>query len=148
MSICKMNWRTGAAAVAVLMSVACGGAAQKKTSAETSQGGRVIALSDSALMQGVVDTIGFGRMSSGEMAVKEVWLENRTSRPLVISQLKRNCGCVTMDYESRPVLRGERLKLQVTFDSRGEWGWQLKVADVCFAGFERTLRLYVDADIR
>lgn len=130
----------------VLLSVACGGG--RKTTRNGAHGGRVIALTDSALMTGVIDTLGFGNMSSGEMAVKEVWLENRTSRPLVISQLKRNCGCVTMDYETRPFLRGEQLKLQVTFDSRGEWGWQLKVADVYFAGFDKALRLYVDADIR
>jgi len=36
----------------------------------------------------------------------------------------------------------------LTFDSRGEWGWQLKTLDISLAGAQQPLRLLVEAEIK
>ena len=69
--------------------------------------GRIISLTDSILTTGGTDTVRFGRLGSGEIAV-----------------------------------------VTLTFDSRGERGWQLKALDITLAGGQRPLRLFVEADIK
>ncbi|EKC75778.1 hypothetical protein LEA_05027, partial [human gut metagenome] len=38
--------------------------------------------------------------------------------------------------------------VEMTFDSRGEYGWQLKTVDLQIAGAAKPLRLFVEADVR
>ena len=108
--------------------------------------GRIIVLTDSLLHQGGADTIRFGRMGSGEIAVMRFSLENRTPKPLVIVSTRRSCGCTSLDYDARPIAPGETRTLEMTFDSRGEYGWQLKRMDILF-GESGALRLFVEADL-
>ena len=43
---------------------------------------------------------------------------------------------------------GDARQVTLTFDSRGEWGWQLKTLDISLAGAQQPLRLLVEADIK
>ena len=43
--------------------------------------GRIISLTDSILTTGGTDTVRFGRLGSGEIAVLRLWLANDASRP-------------------------------------------------------------------
>lgn len=128
--------------------VACGG---RKTSAGADAtppaGARVVALTDSLLAAGGCDTLRFGRMRPGEIAVKRLWIENRTPQPLVIVSYTRSCGCTTLDYSAEPIAPGAARRLELAFDSRGERGWQLKLVELSLAGVARNLRLYVEADV-
>lgn len=135
------------ASVALLL-VACGTASRKNGTEAAGPRGRVLSVTDSAMLAGARDTVSFGNMNSGEIAIKELWIENRTSKPLVISAIQRNCGCVDLKYDPRPLLEGESRRVELSFDTRGERGWKLKVMDLRIAGFEKAWRLYVDADIR
>ena len=38
-------------------------------------------------------------------------------------------------------------QVTLTFDARGEWGWQLKTLDVSFAGARSPLRLFIEAEV-
>lgn len=109
--------------------------------------GQIIAVTDSLLACGGSDTVRFGRLGSGEIAVKQLRLENRTRKPLVIVSVQRSCGCTSLDYEAQPVAPGESRRLEMTFDSRGEYGWQLKRVEILFGGHRGSLRLFVEADI-
>ena len=102
--------------------------------------GRIISLTDSILTTGGTDTVRFGRLGSGEIAVLRLWLANDASRPVA--------GCTTLEFDAQPIAPGDARQVTLTFDSRGERGWQLKALDITLAGGQRPLRLFVEADIK
>ncbi|MCD7795471.1 MAG: DUF1573 domain-containing protein [Alistipes sp.] len=115
--------------------------------AKTERKGRIITLTDTILDTGGTDTVRFGHLHSGEIAQLRLWLANETARPLVIAKYDRSCGCTTLEYDSQPINAGDAQQVTLTFDARGEWGWQLKTLDVSFAGAHRPLRLFIEAEV-
>ena len=110
--------------------------------------GRIISLTDSILTTGGTDTVRFGRLHSGEIAQLRLWLANETSGPVVIAKYGRSCGCTTLEYDNQPINAGDAQQVTLTFDARGEWGWQLKTLDVSFAGARSPLRLFIEAEVK
>mgnify|MGYP001305328252 CR=1 FL=1 len=124
-------------------SLAACGARQVKTERK----GRIITLTDKILDTGGTDTVRFGRLGSGEIAVLRLWLANDASRPVAVTSYQRNCGCTTLEYDNQPINAGDAQQVTLTFDARGEWGWQLKTLDVSFAGARSPLRLFIEAEV-
>lgn len=120
---------------------ACG-----SSSAPVAPQGRIIALTDSLLENGGRDTVRLGRLHSGEIAVSRLWFENRTSHPLVVVSYERTCGCTSLTFDSEPFVAGAVRAVELTFDSRGEYGWQFKPVDIRFAPAGR-FRLFVEVDV-
>ena len=117
------------------------------SSSKTPHKGLIITLTDSMLVHGGTDTIRFGRLGSGEIAVLRFRLENATAKPIVLLSTQRSCGCISLSHDAQPIAPAQSRSLEMTFDSRGEFGWQLKRMDLFFAGAARPLRLFVEADI-
>ena len=115
---------------------------------KTERKGRIITLTDTILDTGGTDTVRFGRLHSGEIAQLRLWLANETSGPVVIAKYGRSCGCTTLEFDAQPIAPGDARQVTLTFDSRGERGWQLKALDITLAGGQRPLRLFVEADIK
>ena len=67
---------------------------------------------------------------------------------LAVAPYRRSCGCTTLEYDAQPIAPGDARQVTLTFDSRGERGWQLKALDITLAGGQRPLRLFVEADIK
>lgn len=109
--------------------------------------GRIIALTDEMLGRGGTDTVRFGHLRPGEIAVQRIWLANDSSQPVVVASCARSCGCTTLEFDSEPVAPGDAQRVTLTFDSRGERGWQLKTLDIRFAGSHKPLRLFVEAEV-
>ena len=86
-------------------------------------------------------------MRSGEIAVKSITLENCTSEPLVILRHETTCHCATITYTKQPLMPGNRSEIRFEFDSRGAYGWQMKLANFYIAGAEKPLRIFIEADI-
>ena len=80
-------------------------------------------------------------------AVLRLWIENRASKPVAITRYDRNCGCTTLGYDAQPITPGDAQQVSLTFDARGEWGWQLKTLDIAFAGGRKPLRLFIEAEV-
>ena len=135
-------FRALAILVPALLTAACGTRPQT-----TERKGRIIALTDSILTAGGTDTVRFGRLHSGEIAQLRLWLANETSGPVVIAKYGRSCGCTTLEYDNQPINAGDAQQVTLTFDARGEWGWQLKTLDVSFAGARSPLRLFIEAEV-
>ena len=129
--------------VPALLTAACGTRPQT-----TERKGRIIALTDSILTAGGTDTVRFGRLGSGEIAQLRIWLANDASRPVAVASYRRSCGCTTLEFDAQPIAPGDARQVTLTFDSRGERGWQLKALDITLAGGQRPLRLFVEADIK
>lgn len=132
----------GLLAAAVCTLPACG----NRTPA-TEHKGPTIALTDSTFTLGGTDTVRFGRMRSGEIAVQRLWIENRSPRPTAIVSYETSCGCTSLEFDPQPIRSGEAQRASLTFDSRGEYGWQLKTLDITLAGAARPLRILVEAEI-
>lgn len=109
--------------------------------------GRIITLTDEILAAGGTDTVRFGRMRSGEIAVLRLWLANEASKPVAVVSYDRSCGCTTLEFDTQPITPGDARQVTLSFDSRGEKGWQLRTLDVRMAGAARPLRLFVEADV-
>ena len=129
--------------VPALLTAACGTRPQT-----TERKGRIIALTDSILTAGGTDTVRFGRLGSGEIAQLRIWLANDASHPVAVASYRRSCGCTSLEFDSQPIAPGDARQVTLTFDSRGEWGWQLKTLDISLAGAQQPLRLLVEADIK
>lgn len=128
--------------LAALMLTGCG---QPRTT--TQRKGRIINLTDTILNTGGSDTVRFGRLRSGEIAELHLWLANESGRTAVISSYERSCGCTSLSFDSEPIMPGEAQRIGLTFDSRGERGWQFKTLDIRFAGSQRSLRLFIEAEV-
>lgn len=109
--------------------------------------GRIIRLTDRRIETGGSDTVRFGHLHSGEIAVMQLWLANETEHPIVLSDYRRNCGCTKLEFDNQPIHAGEAQLLSLTFDSRGEWGWQFKTIDLLLSGMDQPFRLFIEADI-
>ena len=136
-------FRALAILVPALLTAACGTRPQT-----TERKGRIIALTDSILTAGGTDTVRFGRLGSGEIAQLRIWLANDASRPVAVASYRRSGGCTALEFDSQPIAPGDARQVTLTFDSRGEWGWQLKTLDISLAGAQQPLRLLVEADIK
>lgn len=136
-----------ALALALLAALAGCGTSPRKKADDTAPRGRIIEISDRTLAEGGTDTIRFGRLHSGEIAVMRFHLLNASSRPTAVVAGERSCGCTTLEAEARPIAPGQSRECSLTFDSRGEYGWQLKLIDVTLAGGRKPLRLFIEADV-
>ena len=114
---------------------------------ETKAAGQVIRLTDELLRSGGSDTLRFGRLYEGETAVRRITLYNETQEPTVIVTHEASCGCVTLDYERRPIMPGESADAEFTFDSRGEAGWQMKLITLRLGATGTPLKIYVEAEV-
>ncbi|MFQ7387091.1 MAG: DUF1573 domain-containing protein [Alistipes sp.] len=136
----------GVLLLALAVTTAACGTRQARTG-ETGRKGRIIAVTDTILDTGGTDTVRFGRLHSGEIAQLRLWLANETSGPVVIAKYGRSCGCTTLEYDNQPINAGDAQRVTLTFDARGEWGWQLKTLDITFAGGRKPLRLFIEAEV-
>ena len=79
----------GVLLLALAVTTAACGTRQARTG-ETGRKGRIIAVTDTILDTGGTDTVRFGRMHSGEVAVLRLWIENRASKPVAITRYDRS----------------------------------------------------------
>ena len=107
----------------------------------------VLHVDAAVLADGAADTLCLGRMRQGEKAVKRLRIENGCDKPLVIVRHSTTCGCVVPEYERRPIAPGESADIVFTFDSQGEYGWQMKLLDFYLSSSERPLKVYVEAEV-
>ncbi len=130
------------AAVVLLLGAAC---SQPKT--VVSHLGQTISITDSTLSADTADTLRFGHMHSGEIAVKRITLRNDTAEPIVIIRHETTCHCASFEYDRRPIVPGGETNIECTFDSRGTRGWQMKLANFYISGAAHPIRIFLEADI-
>ncbi len=109
--------------------------------------GLTITITDQTFDTGGSDTLRFGRLHSGEIAVQQVWLRNESSRPAAIVACERSCGCTSLEYDMQPIAPGGELQAEAVFDSRGEQGWQFRQLTLTLAGGRQPLRIFFEAEV-
>lgn len=131
----------------ILLAGSCGRQQPAAGSESESRVVRTVELTDSMLLCGGADTLFLGRLFEGEQARVRLQLRNATNHPLVVLQHELTCGCIALEYDRRPIMPSKALDLQVDFDTRGLYGWQLKLFRLRLTGSGEPLRIYVDAEV-
>ena len=130
--------------VVAWLAMSCGGGSQQT---ERPFSGQRILLADNSDGPIEADTVRFGHLYEGEIALRELLLCNHSERPVVITRYERTCGCTTLEYEAQPLMPGEERKVRLLFDARGAWGWQLKLLHIHLTEGGATKQIVVEADI-
>lgn len=125
---------------------ACG-SGRKASSEPREPIGKTVVVTDSLLLHGGSDTLRFGRMNSGEQARLTLNLRNQTEQPMVLLGEELTCGCIRLHNENKPVRPSGYMPLSVDFDSRGLYGWQLKLFYLHLYGAKAPLKIYVEAEL-
>lgn len=135
------------AAGAALLLTACTARTAQPASADSPATGRIIRVTADRLRAGGADTVRFGRLYSGEIARMPLWIANETDEPIVLTDTRASCGCTSLEFDGQPIRAGEARQAALTFDSRGERGWQFRLIDLLVAGAERPVRIFVEVDV-
>ena len=115
------------AALSVMFS--CGNGGQNKPSA--SQGyQQVIGMTGERIENHLHDTVRLGTMKKGEVVEYRLGLRNDDTTALIILGVINGCGCTTLEYDRNPVQPGETLGMTLQYDSKGQWGTQMKAIQI------------------
>ena len=128
----------------------CGGCRSKqvqKLEPSTSQAVQTIEVSNELLTSGLRDTLHFGVMRQGEVIEKSLRIKNCDKEPFVILRYVTSCGCVSVNYNRKPILAGESSDIKFTFDSKSLNGWQMKLMEFYFADKDTPLKIYLEAEV-
>lgn len=60
----------------------------------------------------------FGFIRQGDIVSHEFVFTNTGDEPLIITDAEVACVCTTVDFPKRPILKGEKATVKVTFDSK------------------------------
>lgn len=134
-----------ALALLAALPTACGPRPRRAESVAAA--GRIVVLADSIDRTESADTLRFGRLGSGEIAVGRFTLHNATPHPLRIVSYERSCGCLSLDFDDQPIMPDGKRPVTLTFDTRGEWGWQFKLVEIRFDALPRPTRIYIEAEL-
>ncbi len=118
-----------------------------KSSREVKHSGEIITLTDSLFVANGCDTVRFGHIRSGEVVVKQLLFHNATGRSLAVTSYDASCGCTTLEYAREPFGNDADTPIRVVFDTRGEWGWQMKLMKIYIAPYSTPLKIYIEADV-
>ena len=63
-------------------------------------------------------TVDAGKTGFEQPVTATFELRNKDSKPLIIHQVKPDCGCTTVDYPTQPIGAKQRFTISVTYDAR------------------------------
>lgn len=106
-----------------------------------------LVITDSLLRCGGSDTLRLGRMGSGEQLSTWLTLTNKTSNPAVVLGHELTCGCIKLSYDNKPIVPNTSMKINVDFDSRGLFGWQMKLFRLRLHGAQSPIEIFVEAEV-
>jgi hypothetical protein len=66
--------------------------------------------------------VDFGDVTPSSTVVKNIRIVNRCTTPLILLDHTTQCRCMWLEYSREPITEGTYTDVELTFDSRGEWG--------------------------
>ncbi|MCB0429141.1 MAG: DUF1573 domain-containing protein, partial [Flavobacteriales bacterium] len=70
------------------------------------------------------DVYKFGKVQADSILSFFYTFQNTGNAPLVIADIKVECGCTQADWPDQPVAPGATDTIFVAFDTAGKWGFQ------------------------
>lgn len=71
-----------------------------------------------------------GTINSGEIVESSFYLKNNTSEPMVILDVNGSCGCLSFEYDKKPLNSGDTRKIVFTFDTKTKMGVQFSTVKI------------------
>lgn len=68
----------------------------------------------------------FGKINQGDVVTTTYPLKNMGKNTLMIRKITSNCDCAVVSFEKKELITGEKIDLEVTFNSTGRRGTQQK----------------------
>ncbi len=94
------------------------------------------------------DNFDFGEISDNETIVHPFIITNTGETPLIIYDSHTSCNCTTVKLPEESIAPGDSAKIDVSFNSSGRTGFQLKEITI-FANVEKgSFKLYFSANIK
>lgn len=90
----------------------------------------------------------FGDIMEGEKVSYSFKFNNVGKDDLVITSVSTTCGCTVTDFPKDPIKPGESGTIEVTFNSSGRSGKQVKVITVATNANPSTSQLTIKANVR
>jgi hypothetical protein len=87
----------------------------------------------------------FGKLTEGEKVTYAFRFKNTGKAPLVISNASTSCGCTITAYPKQPIKPGEGATIDVSFNSEGKQGFQVKTITVYTNGQPPTSQVKISA---
>jgi len=85
---------------------------------------------DSANFKFEVEEVNFGTITQGDTVHRVFNFTNTGAQPLIITEAHGSCGCTQPQYSKEPIKKGEKAKIEVTFNSTGKMGIQDKTITI------------------
>lgn len=83
-----------------------------------------------AALQFETETHDFGQVKAGEKLSFSFVFQNKGEGSIVIKDAATDCGCISAQFTQKLVKPGESGVIEVTFDSSGLFGRQLKTVEI------------------
>lgn len=81
-------------------------------------------------LQFETETHDFGQLKSGEKLSFSFVFQNKGDGPIVIKDAATDCGCISAKFPQKQINQGETGVIEVTFNSAGLFGRQLKTVEI------------------
>jgi hypothetical protein len=72
----------------------------------------------------------FGTLKDGEIISFSFVFRNTGGSPFSIIKADKSCGCIDLKYSTNAIQPGESSAIELTFNTEGEWGNQIKGATI------------------
>jgi len=89
----------------------------------------------------------FGKLTQGEIVNHSFTITNTGNKELIIENIETSCGCAIAKLTSKTIAPGKSSKVEVTFNTKGLIGKQVKSVTIIADAFPTTKRLVLTAEI-
>ena len=108
---------------------------------------QVIDMDAGSALANARDSIDFGRMKQGEVAEYTLGIRNADTAAMVILDILNGCGCTALEYDKSPVMPGDTAAITLRYDSKGQFGTQLKLIQIVTSFSQKPHNVRIMADV-
>jgi hypothetical protein len=94
-----------------------------------------------------VEEYNFGTVKAGEVVSYEFVFTNVGNEPIIITEAHGSCGCTVPIYPKEPIVKNQKSKIKVTFNSAGKMGMQDKTVTITSNALQSPLILHIKGTV-
>lgn len=110
----------------------------------TEYNGFVAKYSGEGVCEVIVD---MGYVFRSSTVVETIRIVNNSATPLVLLDYSTQCRCMWLSFEREPIAAGAYRDIELTFDSRGEWGTVGNYMEITTSKDDAPVVLWIGAEI-